>query len=133
MEEKVKPMRKMKKVTDNSVKRLYSHYPKKVIIDGKPECNREEFVRWYDLMKQQNHITDADVARMSGYSRAKLWRILSGKQKIDPMMAAGFYIIFDYRQEYTVEEFLKQLGVYNYWDLDDDGKPSYKYKESYWD
>lgn len=114
-------------------KELFSHIPKKVIIEARDHCDAKEFNDWYDMMKQQNHITDEEVCKHCGIERTKLYRMRSGKQKIDPLTAVGLYILFDYRQEYTPEEFLKHMGVYNYWDLDDKGKPSYMYRESYWD
>ena len=112
---------------------IFSHIPKKVIIEAGESCNVKEFNDWYNMMKQQNHITDEEVCKHCGIDRTRLYRMRSGKQKIDPLTAAGLYTLFDYRQEYTVEEFLHKMGVYNYWDLSDDGKPTYEHRESYWD
>ena len=111
----------------------FAHIPKKVIIEAREYCDVNEFNDWYTRMKRQNHITDEEVCKHCGIERNRLYRMKSGRQKIDPVTAVGLYILFDYRQEYTPEEFLKQMGVYNYWDLDDNGKPSYMYRESYWD
>lgn len=112
---------------------MFAHIPKKVIIEARGYCDVNEFNDWYTRMKRQNHITDEEVCKHCGIERNRLYRMKSGRQKIDPLTAVGLYVLFDYRQEYTPEEFLKQMGVYSYWDLDDNGKPSYMYRESYWD